>query len=95
MAKAEIHLIDVTDFNLPDGSGSADWFSGAFETLGLGDRADLVIHDGAEGDLPAVPDCVGGGTGTIVSGSRGPVSEQKDWIPPLMDLIREIHSTSG
>ncbi len=90
--KATIHLIDVTDFELSDGSGSAQWFTDAFEKLGLGAEADLVIHDGTAGDLPTIDECLAGGAGTMISGSHGPVWEEKDWIPPLIDLVRELHA---
>jgi GMP synthase (glutamine-hydrolysing) len=92
MGKATIRLIDVTDFRLSDGSGSAEWFTDAFEKLDLGVEADLVIHDGTAGDFPSIDQCRAGGTGTIISGSHGPVWQDKKWIPPLMDLIREIHA---
>ncbi len=95
MERSRIHLIDVTDFRLSDGSGSAEWFTGAFEKLGLGGEADLFIHDGTAGEFPSAEDCCCGRTGTIVSGSHGPVWEEKEWIPPLMDLIREIHARQG
>jgi GMP synthase (glutamine-hydrolysing) len=92
MKKATMRLIDVTDFRLPDGTGSAEWFTDAFEKLGLGEEADLVIHDGTAGDLPTIDQCRAGGTGTMISGSYGPVWLDKEWIPPLMDLIRELHA---
>ena len=95
MKKTTIHLIDVTDFRLSDGSGSAQWFTDAFEKLDLGGEADLVIHDGTSGDFPSIDECRAGDTGTIISGSHGPVWEKKDWIQPLMDLIGEIHARQG
>ncbi len=95
MKKAAIHLIDVTDFRLSDGSGSAEWFTDAFEKLDLGGESDLVIHDGTSVDFPSIDDCLAGDTGTIISGSHGPVWEDKEWIAPLMDMIREIHARSG
>lgn len=95
MDKATIHLIDVTDFRLSDGSGSAEWFTDAFATLGLGGKADLIIHDGTAGEFPSIEECGEGGTGTIISGSHGPVWEEKEWIPPLMEFVREIHARSG
>jgi len=95
MDKATIHLVDVTDFRLSDGSGSAEWFTDAFSTLGLGGKADLIIHDGTAGEFPSIEECCGGGAGTIISGSHGPVWQKKEWIPPLMELIREIHAQSG
>ncbi len=95
MDRKTIHLIDVTDFRLSDGSGSAEWFVGAFETLGLDGETDLVIHDGTAGEYPSLDECCSGGRGVIISGSYGPVWEEKEWIPPLMDLIREIHARGG
>jgi GMP synthase (glutamine-hydrolysing) len=95
MSRKKIHLIDVTDFRLPDGSGSADWFREAFTALGLDGEADLHVHDGTAGVFPSAGDCCGDGRGVIVSGSHGPVWEDKDWIPPLMDTIREIHARGG
>jgi len=95
MDRKTIHLIDVTDFRLSDGSGSAEWFSSAFTKLGLDAKAGLVVHDGTVSEFPSVKECCGSGRGTIVSGSHGPVWEEKEWIPPLMDLIREIHVRGG
>lgn len=95
MDRKTIHLIDVTDFQLSDGSGSARWFTDAFATLGLGGEADLVVHDGVAGEFPGTGECCGDRRGVIVSGSHGPVWEEKEWIPPLMDLIREIHARGG
>jgi GMP synthase (glutamine-hydrolysing) len=95
MNRKTIHLIDVTDFRLSDGSGSAQWFTDAFASLGLDDEAELVVHDGTAGDFPSVDRCCAPGTGTIISGSHGPVWEEKEWIPPLMDLIREMHAKGG
>jgi GMP synthase-like glutamine amidotransferase len=91
----KIHLIDVTDFTLPDGSGSAEWFTDAFEALDLLGEAELIIHDGTALDFPSIDDCAGDGSGVIVSGSHGPVWQEKAWIPPLMDFIREIHGRGG
>jgi GMP synthase (glutamine-hydrolysing) len=95
VSRTRIHLIDVTDFNLPDGSRSADWFADAFERLDLPPVADIVVHDGAGGSLPRAGECCGEGRGVIVSGSHGPVWEKKAWIAPLIDFIGEIHSRGG
>ncbi len=95
MDRVTIHLIDVTDFRLSDGSGSAEWFTGAFEKLGLGGETDLIVHDGAAGEFPSIEECCANAAGTIISGSRGPIWEEKEWIPPLLDLIREIHTREG
>ncbi|HUV35772.1 MAG TPA: type 1 glutamine amidotransferase [Patescibacteria group bacterium] len=86
-----IHIVDVTDFELPDGTKSFDWFREAFELLGLRERVMLVMHDGVSGDLPDVTDVARVGHGVIVSGSRGPVFEDKSWIPPLLDFIGDAH----
>ena len=67
MEMKTIHLIDVTDFRLSDGSGSAEWFTGAFEALGLNEETDLVILDGTDGEYPSLDECCGGGRGVIVS----------------------------
>lgn len=95
MERKTIHLIDVTDFRLSDGSGSAEWFTDAFAKLGLDGEAGLVVHDGTAGEYPSIEKCCGIGRGVIVSGSHGPVWEKKEWIPPLMDLIRDIHEREG
>jgi len=95
MEQATIHLIDVTDFTLADGSGSAHWFTEAFETLGLGARARLVVHDGIADGLPEVDECCGPGRGVVVSGSYGPIRQNKPWIAPLMDFIRRVHGRGG
>ena len=89
--KPVIHIIDVTDFELPDGTRSFDWFHGAFERLDLLRQVRLVLHDGACGELPEVTDVARSGQGVVVSGSSGPVYEKKAWIPPLLDFIREAH----
>jgi GMP synthase (glutamine-hydrolysing) len=95
MNRTQIHLVDVSDFRLPDGSCSADWFSGAFEILGISGKSDLIVHDGTGGRFPDPAVCARPGSGVIVSGSYGPVWEDKEWIPPLMDFIRDIHGRNG
>jgi GMP synthase-like glutamine amidotransferase len=89
--KAAIHLIDVTDFRLPDGTRSADWFRGAFEALGLLGSIDLVVYDGTAGEFPSIKGTSGDGNGIIVTGSAGPVYEDKSWIPPLLEFLAEAH----
>lgn len=89
--KPVIHIVDVTDFALPDGTKSFDWFRAAFERLGLQGRVTLMPHDGVSGDLPDGADVARDGRGVIVSGSRGPVYENKQWIPPLLDFLRDAH----
>ena len=89
--KAVIHLIDVTDFTLPDGTASADWFRDAFSALGLDERVDLRIYDGTSGRLPSLEEVSQAGNGVIVTGSAGPVYENKPWIQPLIDFLRLAH----
>ena len=89
--KTAIHLIDVTDFRLPDGTGSADWFRGAFEALGLLGSIDLIVYDGTAGEFPSIEKAAEDGNGIIVTGSAGPVYEDKPWIPPLLKFIEEAH----
>lgn len=86
-----IHLIDVTDFRLPDGTRSADWFRDAFETLGLLGSVDLLVYDGTEGEFPSIERTSGDGNGIIVTGSAGPVYEDKSWIPPLLEFLGNAH----
>jgi len=86
--KSTIHLIDVTEFTLRDGSTSADWFGEALGTLGLLDSTELVVHDGVARMFPDPAKTVGAGRGIIVSGSSGAVFEDKPWIPPLLDFLR-------
>lgn len=88
---AVIHLVDVTDFTLPDGTASADWFRSAFDALGLDERAELLIYDGTARRLPDTNVVARPGNGIIVTGSAGPVYENKPWIPPLIDFLREAH----
>jgi GMP synthase (glutamine-hydrolysing) len=85
---AVLHLIDVTDFTLPDGTRSEDWFREAFAALGMDDRIELIVHEGAGGRLPDIDDVSGPGRAIVVSGSAGPVYEKKPWIPPLVDFIK-------
>lgn len=86
-----LHLIDVTGFALPDGSTSVHWFRDAFAALGLEDSFDLVVHDGIAGALPDPGEAARPGAGVIVSGSRGPVDPEKPWVPPLLELIADLH----
>jgi GMP synthase (glutamine-hydrolysing) len=93
--KPVIHLIDVTDFALPDGSRSRDWFAAAFDALGLLGSIDLRGYDGTIGELPALVEASRDGHGIVVSGSAGPVFEEKPWIEPLIDLLREAHGMNA
>ncbi len=90
-----IHLVDVTDFTLPDGTASADWFESAFAELGLGERAELRVYDGTAGRLPEPAEVSKPGNGVIVTGSAGPVYEEKHWIGPLVDFLREAHGAGA
>ncbi len=89
--KPVIHIVDITDFELLDGTKSFDWLRAAFEALGLHEQVVLVMHDGVSGDLPDVVEVTKRQRGVIVSGSRGPVYEDKAWIPPLLDFVGEAH----
>lgn len=89
--KPKVNLIDVTDFTLPDGTASADWFRVAFEQLGVAGGIDLIVCDGTCSELPEPGTVAGEGRGVIVTGSAGPVYEKKSWIPPLLDFIRQAH----
>jgi GMP synthase (glutamine-hydrolysing) len=91
---AAMHLVDVTDFSLPDGTRSADWFRSAFETLGLLGGIDLIVYDGTAGDLPSIDLVSGEGNGIIVTGSAGPVYEDKPWIEPLLDFLTAAHEAN-
>ncbi len=93
--KTVIHLIDVTDFTLADGSKSRDWFKEAFEALHIFDEIDLVVHDGVAGDLPDPRAVAVRGSGVIVSGSYGTVYAKKRWIPPLLRFIGEVDREGG
>ena len=93
--KSTVHLIDVTDFTLPDRTKSTDWFRDAFRALDLLGGVDLVSHDGVSGELPAAADAAGERRGIIVSGSAGAVFEDKPWIPPLLAFLREAHERNA
>ena len=93
--KALIHLVDVTDFRLRDGTASADWFEAAFAALGLGGRAELRVYDGTAGRLPGTEEVSRPGNAVIVTGSAGPVYEKKSWIPPLVDFLRTAHEAGS
>jgi len=89
--KPVIHLIDVTDLTLPDGTRSTDWFREAFRALGLLERIDFRSHDGVSGEYPDLALAAADGHGIIVSGSAGPVFEEKPWIPPLIEFLHDAH----
>lgn len=90
-AKVLVHLVDVTDFTLPDGTASADWFHDAFTALGLVERVELRVYDGTAGHLPVPGEVSRPGNAVIVTGSAGPVYEDKPWIVPLIDFLRKAH----
>jgi GMP synthase (glutamine-hydrolysing) len=90
-----VHLVDVTDFTLPDGTRSAEWFDDAFAVLGLGGRAELRVYDGTAGFMPEPEEVSKPGNAVIVTGSAGPVYEDKPWIRPLVDFIREAHGADA
>lgn len=90
--KTFLHLIDITGFRLSDESGSAGWLREAFDALGISEDIKLFVHDGVAGELPSPDQLVGAGRGLIVSGSAGPVFEDKPWIPPLIGLLREAQA---
>jgi GMP synthase (glutamine-hydrolysing) len=89
--KPVIHLIDITDFVLSDGTKSADWFRDAFGALGLLEAIEFVAHDGIAGALPNISEAAGEGHGIIVSGSAGPIFEEKPWISPLIKFLGKAH----
>jgi GMP synthase-like glutamine amidotransferase len=95
MEQTAIHLIDVTGFTLSDGTRSADWFADALAALGLSERVRLIVHDGIQDILPDPADCCDRGRGVVISGSYGPIWQEKPWIPPLIDFIRKVHARSG
>jgi GMP synthase-like glutamine amidotransferase len=90
--KPFVHLLDVTDFELPDGTTSGDWFKDAFEVLGIDEMIEYNVYDGTLGSFPDLDELEGNKGGIIISGSGGAVFEEKQWIPPLLQYIREVHS---
>lgn len=95
MDQAALHCIDVTGFTLADGTRSADWFADALRALGIADRVRLIVHDGIGEPLPDPADCCDYGRGVVISGSYGPIWQEKPWIPPLVDFIRKVHARGG
>jgi len=93
--KSIIHLIDITDFTLSDGTRSTDWFRDAFGVLGLLDSIELIPHDGIAGSFPGLAEAASYGHGTIVSGSAGPIFEEKPWINPLVEFLRNAHERNA
>jgi len=93
--KTAIHLIDVTDFTLADGTKSTDWFRNAFRALGLLERLEFASYDGVSGQYPDLAVAAGEGHGIIVTGSAGPVFEKKSWIPALIDFLGEAHGRNA
>jgi GMP synthase (glutamine-hydrolysing) len=80
---------------LPDGSRSTDWFTEAFAALGLLGDIELLSHDAVAGELPEASQIARQGHGTIITGSAGPVFEEKAWIPPLIDFLRAAHGENA
>jgi GMP synthase (glutamine-hydrolysing) len=93
--KVLIHLVDVTDFTLPDGTASADWFDDAFVALGLDERVELRLYDGTAGRLPDPEEVSKPGNAVVVTGSAGPVYEGKPWIQPLVDFLGAAHEAGS
>lgn len=90
-----LHLVDVTDFSLRDGTKSADWFETAFAALDPAGEIDLVVHDGVAEELPDPADVARRRECVIVTGSRGPVDRSKPWVPPLLDLLAALHEAGA
>jgi GMP synthase (glutamine-hydrolysing) len=93
--KPAIHLVDVTDFTLPGGTRSTDWFREAFRALDLLERIDFLSYDGTAQELPDLARAAGHGHGIIISGSGGPVFEKKEWIPALLEFLRDAHEADA
>jgi len=91
MAKPKVHIVDVTDFNLPDGTKSTDWFMNAFEKLDLLGRVDIESYDGTAEVFPDLDSLKEGTDGIIITGSSGAVFEEKHWIPALLEFIKDAH----
>ncbi len=89
--KKKIDLIDVTDFSLPDGSSSGEWFTEAFEDLGLLSEVDLNVWDGISGELPSLDRIAQADDAIMISGSYGPVFAGREWIDRLLEFIRQAH----
>lgn len=89
--KINLHFIDVTGFILPDGTGSADWLKLSLDKLNRTEQVRLNVYDGISGQLPDPPSVTGRGSCVIISGSYGTIFEDKPWIPPLLDFIRNAH----
>ena len=89
--KPTIHLIDLTGFTLADGTKSTDWFREAFGSLDPRESIELLAYDGIAGAFPDLSEAGSPGHGIIISGSSGPVFEEKPWIPPLIRFLREAH----
>lgn len=60
-----------------------------FQTMLAGRGFDFHVYDVLESDFPAT---LKEQDGWIITGSRFGAYESHDWIPPLEDLIREIHN---
>ncbi len=93
--RPSIHLIDVTGFELTDGTKSTDWFRDAFEALGLLEKMDFRSYDGTARELPDLSLAARPGHGIVVTGSSGPVFEKKPWTDPLLGLLRNAHEKNA
>ncbi len=91
----KVHLIDVTGFVLRDGTSGGDWFKRAFRNTGLSENTELIVYDGISGKLPRPQVAAGSNNCLMVSGSYGPVFDEKPWIPPLIRLLRSTHELNG
>lgn len=91
----KIHLVDVTDFTLLDGSASPQWFAEAFETLGILSGMELAVYDGMQSRFPDLAEASAKGDGIIISSSWGMISDRKAWIPPLLEFIRAAHDAGA
>jgi GMP synthase (glutamine-hydrolysing) len=93
--KPVVHLIDVTNFSLRDGSKSTDWFREAFRSLELLESIDFRSYDGVAGKHPELALATEHGHGIVVSGSSGPVFEKKWWIATLVQFLHEAHDAGA
>jgi GMP synthase (glutamine-hydrolysing) len=90
--KVHVHFIDLTDFKLPDGTVSSDWFRHSLDVLGITERVELLVYDGVSGILPEPEEVCEDGNCVMISGSSGAVFENKQWILPLLDFTRLVHN---
>ncbi len=67
-------------------------YSNMFERMLGGRGFDFTIYDILEHDFP---DAIADQDGWIITGSRFGAYEDHDWIPPLEDLIRDLHAAKA